>query len=505
MSAVLPTDPSHSDHGHADHAHDDHHHGAPTGWRRWVFATNHKDIGTLYLLFSFTMLMVGGVLALLIRAELFQPGLQLVNPELFNQLTTMHGLIMVFGAIMPAFVGFANWMLPLQIGASDMAFARMNNFSFWLLPVAAIMLTASFFVPGGATAAGWTLYAPLSLQMGPGMDLAIFAMHIMGASSIIGISTGPAVMARTGARRGMLLTMLTFAVGIVLVGLGANVFGSVPVVIVGMVLFGFGNGSVDVMMNVEATAIEQRMGRTILPVFHAFFSFGTVIGAVFGIPLGVLAAVKRGSLVDQIVRVIGLVGYSVPIFWLGMLALLIFYARLGWTSGPGRIDITFEYTFTPITGFYLIDAILQRDWPALKDIISHLILPSALLGYFSLAYISRMTRSFMLNELEQEYIVAARAKGISETRIIWGHALRNAAVPLVTVIALSYAGLLEGSVLTETIFSWPGLGLYITNSLQNADMNAVLGGTIVIGSVFIALNLVSDLLYRVLDPRTRVR
>ncbi|MDZ4358641.1 MAG: cbb3-type cytochrome c oxidase subunit I, partial [Variovorax sp.] len=130
MSAVL--DP----HGHAPggHAHDEHHdHHAPTGWRRWVFATNHKDIGTLYLLFSFTMLMIGGVLALLIRAELFQPGLQMVNPELFNQFTTMHGLIMVFGAIMPAFVGFANWMIPLQIGASDMAFARMNNFSFWLL------------------------------------------------------------------------------------------------------------------------------------------------------------------------------------------------------------------------------------------------------------------------------------------------------------------------------------------------------------------------------------
>jgi len=245
--------------------------------------------------------------------------------------------------------------------------------------------------------------------------------------------------------------------------------------------------------------------RRVFPATMELATVGTIIGAVFGIPLGVLAAVKRGSLVDQIVRVIGLVGYSVPIFWLGMLALLIFYARLGWTSGPGRIDITFEYTFTPITGFYVIDAIIQRDWPALKDIVSHLILPSALLGYFSLAYISRMTRSFMLNELEQEYIIAARAKGISETRIIWGHALRNAAVPLVTVIALSYAGLLEGSVLTETIFSWPGLGLYITNSLQNADMNAVLGGTIVIGSVFIALNLVSDLLYRLLDPRTRAR
>ena len=161
MSAVL----DHSAHaaGAAHGAHDHHHHG-PTGWRRWVYATNHKDIGTLYLLFSFTMLMVGGVLALLIRAELFQPGLQLVNPELFNQLTTMHGLIMVFGAIMPAFVGFANWMVPLQIGASDMAFARMNNFSFWLMIPAALLLVGSFFMPGGAPAAGWTLYAPLTYR-----------------------------------------------------------------------------------------------------------------------------------------------------------------------------------------------------------------------------------------------------------------------------------------------------------------------------------------------------
>jgi len=183
MSAVL----DHQGHGVHGHGHDDHHdHHAPTGWRRWVFATNHKDIGTLYLLFSFTMLMIGGILALCIRAELFQPGLQFFNPELFNQFTTMHGLIMVFGAIMPAFVGFANWMIPLQIGASDMAFARMNNFSFWLMIPAAIMLVASFFMPGGAPAAGWTLYAPLTLQMGPSMDAGIFAMHILGASSIMG-------------------------------------------------------------------------------------------------------------------------------------------------------------------------------------------------------------------------------------------------------------------------------------------------------------------------------
>src|SRR5579859_4781041 len=148
----------------------DHHgaHAVPIGWRRWVFATNHKDIGTLYLLFAFTMLMIGGVLALCIRAELFQPGLQFFNPELFNQFTTMHGLIMVFGAIMPAFVGFANWMIPLQIGAADMAFARMNNLSFWLLIPAALMLVGSFFMPGGAPGVGWTLYAPLSVQQGMG-------------------------------------------------------------------------------------------------------------------------------------------------------------------------------------------------------------------------------------------------------------------------------------------------------------------------------------------------
>lgn len=243
----------------------------------------------------------------------------------------------------------------------------------------------------------------------------------------------------------------------------------------------------------------------VFPATIELATVGTIIGAVLGVPLGVLAAVKRGSIADQIVRVVGLIGYSVPIFWLGLLALLLFYAKLNWVAYPGRVDIVYEYSFTPVTGFFLLDATMQRQWDVLWDLFRHIILPGGLLGYFSMAYISRMTRSFMLNELAQEYIVAARAKGLSETRIIWFHALRNAAVPLVTVIALSYAGLLEGSVLTETIFSWPGLGLYITNSLQNADLNAVLGGTIVIGSVFIGINLLSDILYRMLDPRTRSR
>ena len=245
--------------------------------------------------------------------------------------------------------------------------------------------------------------------------------------------------------------------------------------------------------------------KRVFPATIELATIGTLIGAVFGIPLGVLAAVKRNSLIDQVVRVIGLIGYSVPIFWLGLLALVLFYAKLRWVSFPGRVDVVFEYSFTPVTGFFLLDSAWQRQWDVFADVFRHVILPGSLLGYFSLAYISRMTRSFMLNELSQEYIVAARAKGLSETRIIWFHALRNAAVPLITVIALSYAGLLEGSVLTETIFAWPGLGLYITNSLQNADMNAVLGGTIVIGAVFIGINIFSDLLYRSLDPRTRSR
>lgn len=232
-------------------------------------------------------------------------------------------------------------------------------------------------------------------------------------------------------------------------------------------------------------------------------TLGTLLGTIFGVPLGVAAAVWRGRFVDHIVRVIGLVGYSAPIFWLGLLGLLVFYAQLGWVSGPGRLDVTYEYMLTPVTGMVLVDAALAGDWAVFRNAVSHIALPAALLGYFSLAYISRMTRSFMLNELSQEYVTTARVKGLSERRIIWRHALRNAAVPLITVVALSYANLLEGSVLTETVFAWPGLGRYITNSLQNADMNAVLGGTLVIGVVFVAINTFTDLLYRLFDPRTR--
>ena len=245
--------------------------------------------------------------------------------------------------------------------------------------------------------------------------------------------------------------------------------------------------------------------RRVFPATIELSTLAILIGTLIGVPAGVLAAVRHGRLTDQLVRVLGLVGYSAPIFWLGLLGLLVFYARLQWVGGPGRIDIAYEYDITRQTGFLLLDAALQGQWSAFRNAFGHIILPAALLGYYSMAYISRMTRSFMLNELAQEYVTTARVKGVSERRIIWGHALRNAAVPLVTVIALSYAGLLEGSVLTETVFAWPGIGQYLTNSLQNADMNAVLGCTLVIGAVFVGLNLLSDLLYSLLDPRVRRR
>jgi cytochrome c oxidase subunit 1 len=160
--------------------------GRYRGILRWITTTNHKDIGTMYLWFSFTMFSVGGIMALLIRAELFAPGLQFTRPDFFNQLTTLHGLIMIFGAIMPAFVGLANWLIPMMIGAPDMAFARLNNWSFWLLPFASALLLLSLFMPGGAPGTGWTMYAPLSAQQGIGMDFAIFGIHLLGLSSILG-------------------------------------------------------------------------------------------------------------------------------------------------------------------------------------------------------------------------------------------------------------------------------------------------------------------------------
>ncbi len=242
---------------------------------------------------------------------------------------------------------------------------------------------------------------------------------------------------------------------------------------------------------------------TFFPATLELATIATIIGIVLGVPAGVAAAVWRGRWPDQIIRVLGLVGYSVPIFWLGLMGLLLFYGVLGWVAGPGRLDVFYEDLVPRVTGLITVDALLAGDWDVFWNAMSHLVLPASLLGYYSLAYISRMTRSFMIEQLQQEYVTTARVKGIPERRVIWRHAFGNIQVQLVTVIVLSYAGLLEGSVLTEIVFAWPGIGRYITQALLAADMNAVLGGTIVVGSVFIGLNLLADLLYRVLDPRAR--
>jgi peptide/nickel transport system permease protein len=243
--------------------------------------------------------------------------------------------------------------------------------------------------------------------------------------------------------------------------------------------------------------------RRFFPATFELATVATVIGVTLGIPMGVFAAVARGRFADQAIRVVSLLGYSVPVFWLGLMGLLLFYGRLGWVAGPGRLDVAFEDLVTPVTGVILVDAALAGDWEVFRNALSHVILPASILGYLSLAYLARMTRSFMLVELGQEYVTTARIKGLSERRVVWRHALGNVMVPLVTVVALAYANLLEGSVLTETVFAWPGLGQYITSSLLSADMNAVLGGTIVVGTVFIGLNLLADLLYRLVDPRAR--
>ena len=241
----------------------------------------------------------------------------------------------------------------------------------------------------------------------------------------------------------------------------------------------------------------------VFPATAELATLGIVIGTVFGIPLGVWSAVYRNSFLDHIMRVLGLIGYSVPIFWLGIMGLLVFYLQLQWVGGPGRLDVYLDGEVPTVTGMILVDSLLAGDWEVFDNAFSHIILPATLLGYYSLAYICRMTRSLMLEQLNQEYLITARVKGLSERRVIWRHAFGNILVPLITVVALAFANILEGSVLTETVFAWPGIGRYITTALLAADMNAVLGGTIVVGVIYIGMNLLSDILYRIVDPRAR--
>ncbi len=237
------------------------------------------------------------------------------------------------------------------------------------------------------------------------------------------------------------------------------------------------------------------------PATFELATIATIIGVLVGVPAGVAAGARRGHWQDHLVRVVGLFGYSIPVFWLGLVCLFVFYGKLDWVSGPGRLDVGYEDIVTSHTGIILIDSLIEGENDIFWNAFGHIVLPASILGYFSIAYIARMTRSFTIEQLNQEYVTAARIKGRSFWGAVWKHAFPNIMVPLITVIGLSYASLLEGAVLTETVFAWPGLGLYITKSLFSADMNAVLGGTIVVGAMFIGVNAVCDFLYRIFDPR----
>lgn len=227
-----------------------------------------------------------------------------------------------------------------------------------------------------------------------------------------------------------------------------------------------------------------------------------VFALLLGLPLGIIAAIRSGTWVDHLARFISLLGASMPPFWSGLIALFLFYFVFQILPGPGRVD-TRMVSPTAITGMYLVDTLLARDWVAFADVLRHLILPSMILGWFTLALVSRVTRSSLLDVLGMDYIRTARGKGLRERSVILAHALRNAFIPTLTVLGLAFAGLMSGAIMTETIFAWPGIGRYVVEASANLDYPAVLGTTLLIAVIYIFVNLTVDILYGVIDPRIR--
>ena len=255
--------------------------------------------------------------------------------------------------------------------------------------------------------------------------------------------------------------------------------------------------------------ISLRTRRPVADDLRAFFPAtfelsltALVLSILIGIPAGVVSATARNRLPDHVVRILSLIGGSVPIFWLGLILIGFFYGRLGWLPGGARID-----SFTPpppeVTGLFTIDSLLAGDYEAFWSSLQHLFLPALALGYFSTAIIARMMRSSMLEVLGQQYVLAARAKGLGQRKVVWHHAARNALIPTVTTIGVTFGSLLSGAVLTETIFSWPGLGRYATSSVTSLDFPAVMGVTLLAALVYTLTNLVVDMGYQWLDPRIR--
>jgi len=241
---------------------------------------------------------------------------------------------------------------------------------------------------------------------------------------------------------------------------------------------------------------------TLFPATLELSFFAMLFAIAIGVPCGVVAAVKRGGVFDQTLMTISLFGYSMPIFWWGLILIMFFSVTLGWTPVSGRIDLI-KYDFEQPTGFMLIDAALSGQDGAFLDAVRHLILPAIVLGTVPLGVIARMTRSAMLEVLSEDYVRTARAKGLSPFRVIGLHALRNALLPVVTVIGLSVSGLLAGAVLTETIFSWPGVGKWLIESIFRRDYPALQGGVLLVSAAVILVNLLVDVIYGLVNPRIR--
>lgn len=229
------------------------------------------------------------------------------------------------------------------------------------------------------------------------------------------------------------------------------------------------------------------------------------IALILGIPAGVLAAVRKNSAIDNLTMSGSLLGVSMPVFWLGLLLIYLFAVNWQWLPPGLRISQEVASSFKPLTGFYVFDALLQLNWKALKDVLAHLILPAFTLSTIPLAIIARITRSAMLEVLSQDYIRTARAKGVLERWVIFKHALKNALLPVVTIIGLQFGTLLSGAILTETIFSWPGIGFWIYDGILNRDYPVVQGGVIFVSISFVLINLLVDISYAFLDPRIQYR
>jgi dipeptide transport system permease protein len=229
--------------------------------------------------------------------------------------------------------------------------------------------------------------------------------------------------------------------------------------------------------------------------------FAMVFALILGLPAGVIAAVKRNTVADYTVMGVALTGYSMPIFWWALLLILFFSVHLGWTPVSGRIAV--EYDVPAATGLMLVDTLVARDFAAFKSALSHLILPAIVLGTIPLAVIARMTRSSMLEVLREDFMRAARAKGLSRARVVVVHALRNGLIPVVTVVGLQVGLLLSGAILTETIFAWPGVGNWLVHGVQARDYPVVQGGILLIAGIVIAVNLLVDLTYGIINPRIR--